>query len=241
MIHLSWMIAQTYRLWRGVIVAFCLIMLASGFWLTPAYATGVYDLPTIQPGDRPLVIDQADVLSKLTEGKINETLNKLAETTGKEVRFVTVRRLDYEETASSLATKLFQRWFATSEAGENQVLLLLDSLTNQDAIQVGKGVESLITPAIAESIVAESVLIPLRQGDKYNEALSDTSDRLFAIMTGAEDPGPPQIAENLQVESNFKTAEETDTKNSAILVLVLLLVATVVPMVTYFWYQRSPG
>lgn len=241
MIHLSWMIAQTYRLWRGIIAAFCLTLLASGCWLTPAYATGVYDIPTIQAGDRTWVIDQADVLSKLTEGKINETLSKLAEETGKEVRFLTLRRLDYGETASSLAEKVFQRWFPTPEAGENQVLLLLDSLTNQDALQIGKGVESLITPAIAESIVAESVLIPLRQGDKYNEALSDTSDRLFAIISGAEDPGPPEIADNIQVESNFKTADETDTKNSAILVIVLLLVATVVPMATYFWYQRSPG
>ncbi|MFN9317428.1 MAG: YgcG family protein, partial [Microcystis sp.] len=38
------------------------------------------------------------------------------------------------------------------------------------------------------------------------------------------------------IESTFTTAEETDDKNATIWVIVLLVLATVIPMVTYFWY-----
>jgi uncharacterized protein len=49
------------------------------------------------------------------------------------------------------------------------------------------------------------------------------------------------VEEKVQVAGTFKSAEETDTKNSTIWVVVILIIATVVPMATYFFYQSFSG
>jgi uncharacterized protein len=49
------------------------------------------------------------------------------------------------------------------------------------------------------------------------------------------------VEENVQVAGTFTKAEETDTKNSTIWVVVILVIATVVPMATYFFYQGFSG
>jgi len=83
--------------------------------------------------------------------------------------------------------------------------------------------------------------VPLREGNKYNKSFLEASDRLVAVLSGQPDPGPPVVEETVQVEGTFTSAEETDTKNSTIWVVVLLVVATVVPMATYFFYQGFSG
>ncbi len=91
---------------------------------------------------------------------------------------------------------------------------------------------------IAQSVVSETILIPLREGDKYNQAFLDASDRLVAVLSGKPDPGPPQIAETANLEGTFKKAEETDTGNATIWVIGLLLAATIIPMATYYLYVK---
>lgn len=82
-------------------------------WLmvTPAYATGVYDLPALSAGDATWIVDQADVISRVNEGQVSNALKDLAQQTGNEVRLVAIRRLDYEETIDSFADKLFKPGF----------------------------------------------------------------------------------------------------------------------------------
>lgn len=218
------------------------VLVLSTLWVAnPAIATSLYEMPALQSGDRTWVIDKDEVLSRLTEGQIGTALEKLADQTGSEVRFVTVHRLDYGETTQSFTDKLFERWFPTQEAQANQTLLVLDTITNTAGIRTGEKVKSRLSDAIASSVANETLLVPLKQGDKYNQAFLDASDRLVAVLSGQPDPGAPQVAETLNVESTFKSAEETDRGSSTVVVIVLLIAATVIPMVTYFWYQGFSG
>jgi uncharacterized protein len=203
----------------------------------PANATGVYQMPKLSAGERTWVIDQAEVLSRINESEISKKLENLASQTGNEVRIVTFRRLDYGETAESFANKLFEKWFPTPEVQANQTLLVIDTLSSGTAIRTGD-TKSLLTDNIAKSVVAETVLAPLRSGEKYNQAFLDASDRLVAVLSGKPDPGPPQIAERVSVEGTFKKAEETDTGSATIWVIGLLLAATIIPMATYYLYVR---
>lgn len=204
---------------------------------TPANATGAYDLPSLVAGEKTWIIDQAEVLSRISEGQINNTLGNLAKETGNEVRFVTIHRLDYDETAQSFTDKLFERWFPTPETQANQTLLAIDTVTNTTGIRTGEKVKSLMSDEIAQSVASETVLVPLRESDKYNQAFVDASLRISTVLSGKPDPGAPVVADTLQVESTFKKAEETDTGGSTIWVIGLLIAATVIPMATYYWYQ----
>jgi uncharacterized protein len=216
---------------QRLILQLLLILLTTGLVAAPAFAIGVYQMPNVRAGEPTWVI----------EGRLSNTLDDLAKKTGKEVRMVTVRRLDYGETTATFTKALFEKWFPTPEAQANQTLLVVDTLTNGTAILTGNAIKSLMPDDTATSVAAETVAAPLRDGNKYNQALVDASDRLVAVLSGQPDPGPPVIEEKVQVASTFTKAEEVDTKNSTIWVVVILVIATVVPMATYFFYQGFSG
>jgi uncharacterized protein len=238
--HLSQISKNWKLLFRSPLIYLVGLVLTIQFWglgTAPAQATGVYDMPTLTAGDSTWVIDEADILSRLTETELNGELGSLAQTTGNEVRFVTVHRLDYGETVQSFAGKLFEKWFPTPEAQSNQVLLVLDNVTNSAAIHSGTDAKAFLSDSTADSVAQETVMVPLRNGNKYNQAFLEASDRLVAILSGQPDPGPPVVAVDIQTEGTFAKAEETDDKSATVVVIVLLAVATIVPMATYFLYQ----
>ncbi|MBE9115602.1 TPM domain-containing protein [Lusitaniella coriacea LEGE 07157] len=217
------------------------LFLAVGMFALPASATGVYQMPQVSAGDSTWVIDEADVISRINEGKLSRTFQNLANNSGNEVRMVVIRRLDFGETIDSFADELFDTWFPTDEAKANQTLLILDTLTNNSAIRTGEATNAILSDETAQSIVEDNIGIPVREGNKYNEAFLSASNRLGEILSGQPDPGAPVARDTLDVESTFTKAEETDTANSTIWVIGLLIAATVIPMLTYFFYVGFPG
>ncbi len=225
---------------QRLLVPLLSLFLVTGLVAAPASATGVYDLPNLSAGTSTWVVDQADVISLANEGKLSNALKKLAQQTGNEVKMVAIRRLDYGETIDTFADKLFAKWFPTPEEQANQTLLVIDTLTNNSAIRTGEAVKKIVTDEIAESVASETVQVPLREGSKYNQAFLDASDRLVAVLSGQPDPGPPTVKE-VNIEGTFASAEETDDRSATIWVIGFLIVATIIPMVTYFWYVGFPG
>ena len=215
-----------------VAIAFMILTIVG--WGQTASATGVYEIPMITPGSAPWVIDQGEVLSRATQGSLNKQLGDLAKSTGTETRFVTIRWLDYGVTIDDFANKLFQQWFPSEDEQAHQAVMVLDTKTNTISLVTAADIKTQLPDDVAKSIAQETALFQIRRGS-YNQGLLDASDRLSAVVSGEEDPGPP-VVEVQELESTFKTAEETDRKSAAIIVLVLLVLATVIPMVTYYWY-----
>lgn len=231
---------QTFskRLFSLLLLTLSLVVLGSMAYPNPAFATGVYEIPGLSSFEADSrVIDRSEVLSRLSEGEINTKLDTLAKNTGKEVRFITIHRLDYGETIATFTQELFKKWFPTPTDQANQTLLALDTVTNTTAIATGAEVKTLMSEDIADSVAQETVIIPIQNGNKYNQAFLNASDRLVAVLSGEPDPGVTIVAETIKAESTFKSAEETDTKSSTIWVIALLIAATVIPMATYFFYQ----
>ena len=210
--------------------------------VAPANATGVYDMP-ISPSMDNWVLDDANQITRLNESNLNKKLKQLAATTGQEVRYVTIHRLDYGETAQSFTEQLFSRWFPTPEAGANQAIIVLDDVTNNIGIKAGEDTAALLSTEIAESITQETMKAPLLKNNSYNRAFDDATVRLAAVLAGDPDPGPPLIEEEINVEGTFATAEETEENrtSSTWIVVILLILATVIPMATYYWYQSIGG
>ena len=202
---------------------------------TPAIATGLFDLPNFDAKNL-WVVDTADAISNANESKLTNTFKELADETGQEVRMVAIRRLDYGETVDSLAEEIFKDWYPNAEAQANQTLIVLDTLTNNAAIRSGDTAQNLIGTEVAESIVDETVGYNIRKGNKYNQAFLEAGDRLVAVLSGHEDPGPPEIEDEIQIEGTFTKAEDTDQGSATIWVIGFLIVATVIPMATYYWY-----
>lgn len=220
---------------RLKIIITLLVVFAVSSLATPAIATGLFDLPDFD-ADKVWVVDTADAISNANESKLTKTFEQLAEEYGQEVRMVAIRRLDYGETVDSLAEEIFQDWYPTPEARDNQTLLVLDTLTNNVAIRSGDSAQKLVTPEIAESLIDDTVGYNIRNGNKYNQAFNDAGDRLVAVLSGLEDPGPPEMDDGIQIEGTFTKAEDTDDGSATIWVIGFLIVATIIPMATYYWY-----
>ncbi|MEM1392556.1 MAG: TPM domain-containing protein [Cyanobacteria bacterium P01_D01_bin.116] len=217
-----------------LIVSLAVTIFISSVFAIPALATGVYNMPNLTSDT--WIVDEADLISRFNEGKIANAFDELAKQTGNEVRIVTIRRLDYGETPENFTKDLFEKWFPSQEAQANQTLLMIDSVTNGTAIVTGDKVKSIMSNDIAESVASETILVPLRKGNKYNQAFLDAQERLVTVLSGQPDPGPPEVTEEVQVEGTFTKAEETDQGNATIWVVGLLIAATVIPMATYYIY-----
>lgn len=217
-----------------LVVSLAVTIFISSVFAIPALATGVYNMPSLTSDT--WIVDEADLISRFNEGRIASAFDELAKNTGNEVRIVTIRRLDYGETPESFAKDLFEKWFPSKEAQANQTLLMIDSVTNGTAIITGDKVKSIMPDDIAESVASETVLVPLRKGNKYNQAFLDAQERLTTVLSGQPDPGPPEVTDEVQVEGTFTKAEETDQGNATVWVVGLLIAATVIPMATYYIY-----
>lgn len=216
------------------ITAILLVFAVCGL-AAPAIATGLFDLPDFD-AEKVWVVDTADAISNANESKLTKTLQELADETGQEVRMVAIRRLDYGETVDSLAESIFQDWYPTPEARANQTLVVLDTLTNNVAIRSGSSAKELLAPEISESLIEDTIGYNIRNGNKYNQAFLDASDRLAAVLAGLEDPGPPEMDDGIQIEGTFTKAEDTDDGSATVWVIGFLIVATIIPMATYYWY-----
>ena len=116
--------------------------------------------------------------------------------------------------------------------------MVLDKLTNNSAIYTGEKVKAIMPDAIAQSVAQETLQVPLKVGERYNQGFLDASDRLVAVLSGQEDPGAPVVQDTVQVEGTFATPEQTQESNATVWVIGLLIAATVIPMATYFWYVK---
>ena len=218
------------------ILSIVALILTTQLVVAPALATSLYEVPGIPTDSQ--ILDLANILSRFSEGKITESFTALKAKTGQEVRFVTIRGLDYEETIKSFTEKLFKQWFPTPDAQAKQTLMVLDKLTNNSAIYTGEQAKAIMPDAIAQSVAQETLQVPLKIGERYNQGFLDASDRLVAVLSGQADPGPPVVKDNVQVEGTFATPEETQESNATVWVIGLLIAATVIPMATYFWYVK---
>lgn len=223
---------------RGLLSMMLAIVILLGLKVAPATAISEYQLPLVSAGDPTWIVDDANLISRINESKISSRLGQLAQTSGQEVRLVSIHHFDYGETAQSFTDKLFQHWFPNPQDQANQTLLVLDEVTKTVGIHVGATAATQLDPAIAESVAQETVLFPLLEGDKYNQSFLAATDRLVAVLSGQPDPGPPAFDDSFDSEGTFASAEETEENrgNATVILIVLLVLATVIPMATYFAY-----
>ena len=233
---------QLFGWFRQLICFSAIAFFALQLFSTPALATSLYSMP--QTPDGKWFIDEASQVSRLNEGRIESSLQQLAEETGNEVRFVTIHRLDYGETIQSFADKLANQWFPTPEARSNQIVVVLDDVTNNIGISVGESAAGILNEELAQSIVGETMKTPLLKGNQYNQSFLGATERLVAVLSGEPDPGPPEAYDDtVDVDRTYATAEETEATrgSSTTVVIVLLIAATVIPMATYYWYMSVGG
>ncbi len=200
----------------------------------PVLALSAASFPDAPPAER--VLDQADVLSRAAITDINRQLVAL-EDERVEARLITVKQLDYGLTLEQLGAQLLQRWSAPAQPA-SLLLFLIDSQTNAAAVLASPSLNGQLSDALLRSTARTTMALPIRDGARFRQASLDGIGRIFAVLQGADDPGEPETAPEVAVVSNIPSREETASSHAFTWVVVLLVVGTIVPMLTWWVFSR---
>ena len=191
------------------------------------------------PAEAPLshVTDAANLFSRATVSELEKRLAAF-ETSHVQARLVTVGRLDYGLELEALGDDLIQRWSTITTTGENSLLLLIDAQTNTAAVTASSDLLEQLPSSLLRSTADTTMNIPLRMGSRYRQASIDALNRLEQVLSGADDPGPPQELEQPVLVTSIPTKAETAAGSGFTWVVILLVVGTIVPMLTWWVFSR---
>ena len=228
------------RTWLRLVGPLVLVLLT----LAPidaALAVSLKDLPSSPPAAA--LLDSADVFSRASRGEIEKQLEAFrAERV--DARLITVPRLDYGLSLEQLGQELVQLWVAPDPASavvttqDPLLLLLVDAQTKAAAVVASEPLERQLPPELLRSTARSTMALPLREGNRYRQASLDGLTRLATVLRGGEDPGEPEVASEAVITTNIPSHEETERSNGFTWVVVLLVVGSVVPMLTWWVFSR---
>ncbi|MCP9850568.1 photosystem II repair protein Psb32 [Cyanobium sp. Morenito 9A2] len=225
------------RALRRFLLALPALALALVLGLSPApaaWAVALQDFPERPPAER--VLDHSAVLSRAAIADLERRLGQLS-ADHIEAHLITLGRLDYGLSLDQLAQQLVEQWDVAAP-DEATLLVLIETQNNTAAIAASPELLEQLPPALLESTAASTMGVPLRDGARYRQASLEALERLEVVLSGGEDPGPPVQIERKAVESNIPSVEQTASSNATTWVIVLLVLGTVVPMLTWWVFSR---
>ena len=139
-----------------------IFLLLSLFFL----ASGVAFAQTF-PDPQGYVSDFAGLLSAQGKEQIEGQLSQLEKDTTAEVAVVTVKSLE-DSTIEDYASRLFEKWGIGKEGKDNGVLFIIASEDRKVRIEVGYGLEPVLTDSRAGRILDKDV-VPFLKKNEYEK------------------------------------------------------------------------
>ncbi len=130
------------------------------------------------------VSDFAGIMSDKTRAQISGLLNDTEQSTGAEIAVVTVSSLE-GMTVEEYAVRLFKKWGIGTKEEDNGVLFLIAPNERKVRIEIGYGLEPVITDGRAGDIIRETVL-PFFRADDYDQGILQGSMQIAALITGKD-------------------------------------------------------
>jgi uncharacterized protein len=147
------------------------------------------------PGSpRGLVNDYAKVLTADQVASLEAVLEQNKQSTGSEIAVVTIKSLG-GDTIENYAVKLFEEWGIGQKGKDNGALLLIALDDRQMRIEVGYGLEPVLTDALTSSII-RNTLRPAFQEGKYYDGISAAVSQMTAVVAGDESAVPIDTTES---------------------------------------------
>ena len=182
-----------------------------------------------------VVIDEAEVFSRASRAELEAKLKSFSDDRV-DARLITVRRLDYGFSLSAFGDELLETW--NSPSGNPLLLMLIETQNKRAALIADDELQTQLPASLLTSTARTTMTIPLREGDRYRQASIDGLNRLGTVLSGGDDPGPPEVIERVTLPTNIPTRAETESSNATTWVIVLLILGTIIPMATWWVFSR---
>ena len=140
------------------------------------------EAPLLFPLLKGRVVDEADLLSKVSERHISDQLEMLENQTGAQVAVATVLSLD-GYTIEEYANRLARHWALGQADKDNGALLLVAPNERKVRIEVGYGLEGELTDAMSARIIHEQILPEFRKG-RFHTGITSGTDAMITVLKG---------------------------------------------------------
>lgn len=143
------------------------------------------------------VADTANLISAEGETTLNQMIDELEAKNGSEIMVVTVAETQPSPSPKAFATDLFNHWGIGKADVNNGVLFLVSTGARRAEIDVGYGLEDIMTQRQAEQLLAEDVLPEFKQ-EQFESGILQGTERLVAIV--GKEVSAPAIAPSISGE-----------------------------------------
>jgi uncharacterized protein len=208
---------RTYRVVVWLIAAWAALALVSPSW--------AQDIKFPELTGR--VVDQANLLAPDTRQALDAKLTDLENKSSIQFAVATVDSLQ-DRDVETYANLLFRKWGLGDKKKNNGVLLLVAPNQKKVRIEVGYGLEGVLTDALSKLIIVNGIAPRFKKGD-YGGGITRGVDDVISILT--TDASEWQKKPDLRKDSN----------ESVFPALLILLVFIVVFIVIWRNQQRGGG
>lgn len=166
------------------------------------------------------ITDQAGMMTPAVRSRLEARLQDFEKQTTSQILIATFQTLD-GESLEDFSIRVAETWKAGQQGKDNGVLLLIFRDDRKIRIEVGYGLEGVLTDALSAAIIRDIITPQFKTGN-FDQGIEDGADALMKTIRGeytAPRPEPPS---------------ETDGLVHA--VLMVLLAAGVLDVIRYLSY-----
>jgi len=128
------------------------------------------------------VVDQAGILSESVEGQLSAAFKRHETQTSNQVVVATINDLG-SKTIAQYGYMLGRHWGIGQEGKNNGLILLISKHDRELRIEVGYGLEGLMTDALATSIVHHTIAPFFKRGD-FDGGVIAGSNQILEVLSG---------------------------------------------------------
>lgn len=128
------------------------------------------------------VNDFAEIISEASEAELEADLEAFTASTSNELAVVTLKSLE-GDTIENTAVALFEQWGIGQKDKDNGVLLLIAPNDRELRIEVGYGLEPVLTDSRSGNIIRD-VITPKFKANDYDAGISDGAHAIIAVLGG---------------------------------------------------------
>src|SRR5687768_11269123 len=153
------------------------------------------------------VVDQAGLLSPADEAELNAKLEAVQNATSRQLVVATVNSLEGYE-IEDYGYRLGRHWGIGQKEADNGLILLVAPNERKVRIEVGYGLEAIVTDAFSSIVVNQTILPAFKAGD-FPGGIKAGADALIGQLQA-----PPELAEQKALEAARQQAQQQASSSS---------------------------
>lgn len=208
------------------------LLLLAAAWLCLAGPAAAQDFPKLTGR----VVDGADLLSPVDEAELTAKLQALEQRSSRQLVVATVPSLGRYE-IEDYGYRLGRAWGIGQAGANNGAILLVAPNERRVRVEVGNGLEPILTDAFSNRVIDETIVPRFRAND-YAGGIKAGTDALLNQLQA-----PPEVAERAAIEAAQARAREgrPRTQTTSVGLLPLLFWGLIILFVLSSFARRAGG